>query len=85
MRLDDLNKVTDMFEGKQGVVELFGDAYKKRANKLSALTESNAELKCATAILVEGTKQTTAEAHGRQYLTLARDWSDDAGFAQCDS
>ena len=44
MRLSTLARVAEGFECKQGFVEKFREAYKERANKLSALTESNAEL-----------------------------------------
>lgn len=65
MRLDDLNKFADMFEGKQGVVEQFGDPYKKRASKLSAITEANAELNAR--------QQSLLKAQEKRLLKLTTD------------
>jgi hypothetical protein len=44
VRLADLTRVAERFESKQGIIEQFRDAYKERAEKLSAFTESSAEL-----------------------------------------
>ena len=68
-RLDDLNKTADTFEGNKGFAEQFRNAYKERVSKMSALTESNAELFVQRqSLLKEQNKQLlklTADSTGR--------------------
>ncbi|MPQ68537.1 MULTISPECIES: hypothetical protein [unclassified Pseudomonas] len=65
VRLDDLNRVADSFEGEQGVVEQFRNAYKERTNKMSALTESNSELNAR--------RQSLLKAQEKRLLKLTTD------------
>ncbi|WP_397449949.1 hypothetical protein [Pseudomonas sp. NA-150] len=65
VRFDDLSRVADTFEGKQGIVEQFRSAYKEKANKMSALTESNAEL--------DVRRQSLLKAQEKRLLKLTTD------------
>ncbi|WNZ76433.1 hypothetical protein [Pseudomonas sp. P105] len=65
VRLDALTSVAERFEGKHGAVEKFRDAYKERANKLSALTESSAELNAR--------RQSLLKAQDKRLLKLTTD------------
>ena len=65
VRLDALTSVAKRFEGKNGAIEKFRDAYKERANKLSALTESSAELNAR--------RQSLLKAQDKRLLKLTTD------------
>lgn len=65
VRLDTVTSVAGRLEGKHGAVEKFRDAYKERANKLSALTESSAELNAR--------RQSLLKAQGKRFLKLTTD------------
>lgn len=52
-RIGDLKETADTLEGSKGFVEQFRNAYQERVSKMSALTESNAELHVQRRILLK--------------------------------